>query len=180
MRRENLDSLRKQLIEIVKEEIRDCLRAGPTDLETVAQRVEQRASMLIRKLAPMLAAAEVRDIIGNLLKKTAVKPDDAESVDRQMEFEQMDEFRGIPPNVTYEDRPGHIAYISYLDTREVERAAALILLAKSIQADQQTYLALKAGNEFAAHLAQVYGDLPLLDLYRRHKADQGRAQSGGA
>jgi hypothetical protein len=178
MQPENLESLRKQLNRIAKEEIRSCLRAGKTDLETVAQRVEIRASVLIDQLAPELAAAEVREIVRRLLKKTEVEPEDAQAVDSQTEFAEMDEFRGIPPNVTYEDRPGHVAYVCYLDTQQFERAAALRLLEKSIEADQQTYLAMKAGNDFAEALVQIYGDLPLSELYRLYKKDQRRRASG--
>jgi hypothetical protein len=177
---ENLESLRRKLTKIIAEEIRACLRAGPTDRETVAERVEDRASMLIKKLAPMLAAAEVRAIIGRMLKKTEVRPEDAVEIVRQLEFSEMDEFRGIPPNVTFEDEPGHVTYICYLDTKSVERAAALRLLAKSIEADQQTYLAMKAGNEFAEALVKIYGDLPLWELYQSHKRDRANRQAGGA
>lgn len=175
MQPENLESLRKQLIRIAKEEIHACLRAGKTDLETVARRVEVRASVIIDQLAPELAAAEIREIIRGLLKRTEVRPDDTEAI-RQMEFASMEEFRGIPPNVTYEDKPGHVVYICYLDTTQVERAAALRLLAKSIEADQQTYLALKAGNEFADSLIAIHGDVPLWELYRRYKSDQDRRE----
>lgn len=181
MQPENLESFRKQLIRIAKEEIRDCLRSGQkTDRETVAQRVEARASILIDQLAPELAAAEVREIVGRLLKKTEVPPEDAEAMARQMEFSEMDEFRGIPPNVTYEDTPGHVAYVCYLDTQRFERAAALALLAKGIEADQQTYLAMKSGNDFSDTLVAIYGDLPLRELYRRFKEDRGRRAGGAA
>ena len=86
--------------------------------------------------------------------------------------------RGIPPNVTYEDKPGHVVYVCYLDTTQFERAAALALLAKSIAADQQTYLALKAGNDFADSLVPLYGDLPTRDLYRHFMG--GHAAGGSA
>jgi hypothetical protein len=176
----NLESLRKRLNRIVKEEICACLRAGKTDLETVACRVETRASVLIEQLAPKLAAAEVREIVQRFLKKTEVGPDPKEEPDvaQQMEFAGMDEFRGIPPNVTYEDEPGHVAYVCYLDTKQLERAAALRLLAKSIEADQQTYFAMKAGNDFADTLVRIYGDLPLSELYRLYRADRGRRAAG--
>ena len=63
-----------------------------------------------------------------------------------------------------------MGYICYLDTQIEERNAALALLGNSIAADQQTYLRLKAGNEFAAGLVRLYGDLPLRELYQRWKA----------
>jgi hypothetical protein len=79
-----------------------------------------------------------------MLKRTQVNP----VVEEQLEFAGMEEFRGIPHNVTYEGRPGHVVYICYLDTINSQRTAALTLLGNSIAADQQTYLPMKAGNEF--------------------------------
>ena len=176
MPEENLESLRKKLNKIITEEIGDCLRSGATDLETVAVRVEKRASVIISQLAPPLAAAEVRAIIQRMMKKVAAaKPDDP----RQMEFAGMEEFKGIPHNVTYEreievdgQRVRRVGYISYLDTFTWERDAALALLGNSIAADQQAFLYLKAGNDFAASLVERYGDLPLRELYQRWKASR--------
>lgn len=175
MHRHDLTSLKKQLNKIIAEEIRKALRAGPTDRETVAQSVEKRATILMKKLALQLAAEELREMIRRMLKKVQFDPGKA----GQMEFAAMDEFRGIPPNVTYEDKPGHVAYICYLDTTETQRTAALALLAKSMAADQQTYRALESGNDFASELVKQYGDLPLRDLYRRYKDDHGQAAGGG-
>jgi hypothetical protein len=67
--------------------------------------------------------------------------------------------------------------IPYLDTHEFERAAALKLLADSIAADQQTYLAMKSGNEFAASLVARYGDKPLWKLYQFYLKDQKRKKA---
>lgn len=178
MPEEKLESLRRQLTKIIKEEIRTALRQGPTDRETIAKRVESRATMLIAQLEPELAAAEIREIIRRMLKTTEVKSEDTDAMIQQMEFADMDQFRGIPYNVTYEDRPGHVVYVCYLDTRQFERAAALKLLADSIEADQQTYLAMKAGNDFADTLVLIYGDLPPRDLYRHYKADQQKRRGG--
>ena len=86
MPEENLGSLKRKLNKIIVEEIRGCLRSGPTDLETVAGRVEKRASMIITQLAPFLATAEVRALIQRMMKKVAEKPNDD---DRQMEFAEM-------------------------------------------------------------------------------------------
>jgi hypothetical protein len=171
MNQENQNLWEKQLNKIIDEEVRACLLAGPTDLETVAEKVEARASVLINKLSKALAYQHVRERIRRKLKRTQVLPCDLEGEARQMAFEEMDEFRGIPPAVTYEDKPGHVVYISYLDTRELERAAALALLYRSITYDQKAYLALHSGNEFASRLAQTYGDLPLWDLYQRYQAN---------
>jgi len=174
MHHEDLGSLRKKLLKIGREEIVACLRTGSTDLETVAVRVEARAEWLIEKLWRGMARADLRRMLSGLLKRTEVKPEDEAEVSRQLEFSEMEEFRGIPYNVTYYDKPNHCSYTCYLDTLTAERDLALALLAKSILADQQTYLLLKAGNEFAASLVAIYGDLPLWDLYTRYKADQQR------
>jgi hypothetical protein len=69
-----------------------------------------------------------------------------------------------------------VTYIPYLDTFECERAAALMLLEKSMAADAQTYHALKSGNAFASRLVALYGDLPLWDLYRKYRDDQRKAR----
>ena len=132
--------------------------------------------MLMEQLGSLLARRERREMIRAKLKKTEVPPKKAIAAVRQMEFAEMEQFRGIPPTVTYDDGKGETKYIPYLDTHEFERAAALRLLADSIAADQQTYLAMKAGNEFASALVALYGDLPLWDLYGRWKKDQKRAQ----
>lgn len=173
MQLENLESSRAQLTKIAKEEIRKCLQFGKTDLETVAKRVEERASKLIAKLAPELARAEVREIIRRLLKRTRIKPEpEPSSPQMEFEFSNMEEFRGIPPNIAYEDAPGHVAYVSYLNSLEHQRTGALALLGDSIEADKRTYHALKSGNEFAEKLMRAYGDLPVRELYRKFRADQ--------
>jgi hypothetical protein len=162
-----------QLNRIIDEEIRAALRKGPTTVEAVDQKVKTRCSILMEQVGMLLAARERREMIRQKLKKTEVAPKQAAAAMQrmQMEFSGMEEFRGIPPTVTYATKEGIVKYIPYLTTHECERAAALKLLADSIAADQQTYLAMKSGNEFAAKLVNIYGDLPLWELYRHWKTD---------
>lgn len=167
-----LNRLRQQLLKIIDEEARRCLRKGTTTLEIVDASVAARTKVLMRQLGPVLAIAERRALVRRRLKRTVVPMAHIERATHQMEFADMEEFRGIPPTVTFQPEHGPVDYISYLDTTEFERAAALQLLARSIAADQQTYLALKAGNEFAARLVKKYGDLPLWDLYSRYREDR--------
>jgi hypothetical protein len=184
MPQENLGLLRRQLVNIAKEEVRASLRTGKTDRETVALRVEDRASTLLTKLAPVMVSAELRNIVAHLLKKTDIRSGEEEEEKatsetyRQMELAEMDEFRGIDPNVTYVDKPGHVAYIPYLKTRQAQRAAALKYLDQGIAADLEKRQAMEAGNDFADTLVELYGDEELLDLYVKWKtADDERASS---
>jgi hypothetical protein len=181
MSSESLPSLRKQLNNIVREEIAASLLLGKTDRKAVKEPAVKRAQDLIAKLGSSelnsamlwLVAFFVSIMIGRMWKR--VRVDDP----RQMEFSEMDEFRGIPDNVTYEDERGHVAVIRYLDTQELERNAAETLLANSIAADQKTLLAMKAGNNFATALVKIYGDLPLWELYKRYKDDQKKGKGKG-
>jgi hypothetical protein len=182
MPQEDLGLLRRQLVKIAKEEVRTSLRTGKTDRETVALRVEARAATLIWKLAPLLISAELRNIVAHLLKKTDISGNEEEAAAvaetyRQMELADMEEFRGIDPNVTYEDRPGHVIYIPYLKTRKAQRAAALAYLDRGIAADLEKRQAMEAGNDFADPLVELYGDEELLDLYVRYKTDQAEASN---
>ena len=175
-RPDDLDSLRKRLLKIIGEEIRYALRLGPTDLEAVYARVMERSSMLVERLQKPLAEAELRAMIQRKLKHTALRPDEilTKTEDRQMGLEGMEEFRGVPESVSYEDRPGHVAYIPYLDTLEFHRVAAALLLSMQMEADAKKYRALTAANDFAASLVALFGDLPLHELVSLWQA--GRAE----
>ena len=166
-----------QLNKIIDEEIKNALLKGKTTLEAVDRKVKARSSMLLEQLGTLLAERYRRLMIRRKLKKTEVCPEKAAATAAQMEFAKMEEFRGIPPTITFMGEAGNVEYIPYLDTREFERAAALQLLARSIAADQQTYLAMKSGNEFATKLVAKYGDKPLWDLYRLYARDQKRKQA---
>ena len=161
----------------MKRFVQRCVKVPPT-LDDVDTAVEGRCSMLMEQVGPLLAKRERREMVRAKLKKTEVTPKKAAAVVRQTEFAEMEEFRGIPPTVTYENAGAEVEYIPYFNTTEIERAAALRLLADSIAEDQQTYLAMKSGNEFASTLVTLYGDLPLWDLYGRWKKDQKRKERG--
>jgi hypothetical protein len=175
---ESLASLRKQLNEIIAEEIRFCLRKGRTDLQTVAALVKKRASRVIKRLQKPLAEAEVVAMVGRALKRVNSK--EGEDEDRQLVFAGMGEFSGVPYNIAFsldaeDDDEPKVIYTPYLDSLEADRAAALELLGRSIQADEHKYHALKSANAFASSLVALYGDLPLGQLYKLHKEQKAHA-----
>jgi len=170
--------LLKRLNRIIDEEIRACLKKGKTDVEIVCEKVEKRASVLLSDLGDKLGKQKLRDRVRTKLKHTAVDPNDAEETveqDRQIRFKEMEEFRGVDPTITFEDKPGHVAFIQYVDAKRFERRAAERLRKKSLDFDENKYLVLVARNDWCDLLIPQYGDLPAGELWQLWKNDQSAA-----
>lgn len=172
MRENDLNSLRARLSKQIDDIIRDCLLSGQTDVETVHGLVKKKVSM--RTFYPLileLANKHVRNIIQRRLKYTAVPPAEIITNQQQLELAAMDEFRGIPDSISYEETPGHVVYVPYRETLEWQRVAALALLDGNIRDVQHSRQRLAAGNRFATLLVAHYGDLALSQLLDKWNAE---------
>ena len=176
MKQENLDSLLDRFYKIADREIANLLRRGPTDLDAVCEAIELSSSMLLDRLKPMLGDRQWRIMVQRRLKHTRVALPDAlrkaalEAQQPEFDFHDIQQFRGVPDSVTYEDKPGHVVYIHYLDTTKVTRKASRDLLAASIDADLKQLNALDTANEYADHLTESLGggeDAVLRDILER-------------
>lgn len=163
MKDENLDSLLERFHKIAEREISSHLRRGPTDLETICQSIEESSTVLLGKLEPLLGKQQWRIIVRRKLKRTRIELPEAlkqaaqEAAQPEFDFHDIEQFRGIPDAITYEDQPGHVTYIHYLDTSKRIRKMARNYLAASIESDQKQLNALDAGNDHADALTEELG-----------------------
>jgi len=183
---EKLDSLLERFYKIVDREIRQLLRKGPTDLDAVCKAIEESSSMLLLKIEPALGKRHWRIIVQRRLKHTQIPPSKAlakaAAAARQPEFDfhNIEQFRGIPDSVTYEDQPGHVTYLHYLDTTKILRKISRDLLSTEIAADIKQLHAREASDQYADRLTEDYGgdeNTPLRNILVRWFADDERQQA---
>jgi hypothetical protein len=185
MKDQNLESLLDQLNNVVDRVGRDCLRRGPTDLDAVCEAIAATASMLIAKLLPELGERQFRIIVQRRLKRLTLPVEKAaEEVQREdqqpyLDFDELDQVRGVPPTITFCNDAGGIEYIPYRKTRRKHRAQGLLVLDEGIADDMKTRQAMAVSNEFLDGLADIYGDLDADELGLLWQRDQReRGQSG--
>ena len=191
-RREETKAVRR-IAKIINQHIRECLLFHKkTDVDTVYDMVTDSCSHTLSRVLPTLGRKYLRIMIQHSLKHVHVDPDRpiimddgtgmdpgadtvplrkgqeiAEESRLQPDLPGMEMFRNVPNQVSIRLPSGHVIYVPYLETLEADRAAALELLGKGIEADQRKYHALQASNEFSSALVRLYGDLPLHELVDR-------------
>ena len=169
-RTDNPKALLRRLNRIIDEEIRSASSLGQiADVESVFQKVVKRSSMLMAELSSQLGLARLRSMIQRKMK--LVPSERIESDEVQMVFENMEEFRGVPERIAYRNRPHPTPYVTYLDSVEEQREAALALLDGGLDADHKTRDTLAASNEYAHRFVIRYGDKPLRELIALWIAD---------
>ena len=187
---ESPNSLTRKLNKIIQSEIADAQHqgSGKTDVETVFQRVKARCKNFLHDLAFLFFDRYLRLLIGHKLKHRnngagygrrrrdpagAAGPDLSPGADKQYVFPGMEEFRGYPEQLTYEDKPGHVIFVDARKSLEYDRAEAEKYAEKLTKWHIRRTTRLKKGNRFARRLLKLYGDLPLETLVEQWQADHG-------
>lgn len=187
---ENLKLFTRRLNKIIDREIREAEFEGngATDVDTVYRRVKKSCSTFIDKLLDWFKEQHLKNMIRHRLKhpggrrsgkassssyQRAASEAFREREDEQLVFPGMEEFRGYPPKLSYEDEPGHVKFVNSRRSVESDRDQAEKYAEKLsgwfIKRNQK----LKAGNRFARTLVKAYGDLPLEELVERWQKDHG-------
>jgi hypothetical protein len=66
----------------------------------------------------------------------------------------MEQFRGYPAQLKYEDKPGHVIYVDSRKSRAIDRDKAAEYLEQLLEWDKQRIRLLKNGNRFAERLVK--------------------------
>jgi hypothetical protein len=108
--------------------------------------------------------------------KTAEEPEQPE-----LDFPDIEEFRGIPKYLPMHGDDGQIVYPNYMDdTNEEMRAAMLKFKDIRITFDTLSRQRLAVANGRASGLVKLFGDLPPRELIRLWRESQAKAVKGGA
>ena len=161
--------------------------AGTTDVATVAGRVQRLCKPFLNDLLLLLGDIYFKLVIGQRMKRRGSgirllrfrrrrKAIAGSETEQQLVFEGMEELRGYPAQLTYEDKPGHVVFVDSRKSREFNREKGEQYLEQLHEWDKQRINFLKTGNRFARQLVKAYGDLPLEELVERWKRDHSPGQ----
>lgn len=178
---------------IMNRAVRACYRRdGHTDVEEVCSEMERDSDFTLENLLPQFGRQYMRILVQKRLKRLAMNNGHSQAVraaaataaaqnQRELDIENIEQFRGAPISISLEDRPGHVIYMPFEDTLREQRRLSLWLLDHSISADVNKRQAQARVTDFADHLADFYGDLPVKDLVERWTADgrPGAEAAGG-
>jgi hypothetical protein len=151
---------------------------GRANVDGVYNAVKRAASLLLKRIRDELSDRHIRVMIQRRLKRTLIPDTDPgkepieESGPIQLEFEAMEQFKGIPHSVSVELGPGLVDYVPYSKTSEAQRQSASRILHTQVNADIRKRDALDAGNRFLSSLVAIYGDLEPIELVRHWREDQ--------
>jgi hypothetical protein len=183
--------LMRDLNRVIRQEVRYCqIHDRPADVEKVYRLVCDVAAILVEKVIGPMGHRQLRVKIQHALKRTVVDEGnaaaneaDAQEQQPELDFANMEEFRGIPPSIAYAEPEGsgHIVYVPYAEAIKIRRDGAVKLQDKGIVYDVKSRQLLVSGNAFADSLMKRYGDLPVKELVRLWRADgqPGAAMTGG-
>lgn len=159
----------------------------PFDLDGVWQEMEATHSFTLHQMRPSFGEQYMRILVQHRLKRTAMTAKQQEAaqaeavagVQVELDFDDIEQFRGAPRSISYEDRPGHVVYMPFEDSTREQRRLSLALLDKNIGQDMVRRQAQITATDFADRLADTFGDLPLKDLVRLWRGQGGAAGAGG-
>src|SRR5260370_547048 len=116
-------------------------RQGYADLDDVCTEMERTSSRKLKRLAPRFGRQYMRILAQHELKRRDMKTNGRHRTTSQkhrctnapittveqseLDFADIDQWRGIPPSVTLEDRPGHVIYMPWEDLIRWQRHACL-------------------------------------------------------
>jgi len=172
MRRKNLRKYRKQFNRLLDSAIRECSREnGETDLDTVYRYLKKHDSRFLGRLGLLLIDEHFRILIQKRFKRHTIPVPEAEKrgAQAELDFSNMDEFRGIGDYITYADDHRKIKYMLYRYSTEEQRARSIAHLNRGIQSDIARRDAEIAGYDFLHRLVLRYGDLPAWQLIREDR-----------
>jgi hypothetical protein len=185
--------LLRRLSHVIRQQVRYCqLHDKPADVEKVYQLVCDTASILVGQVVGPMGHQQLRIKIQHALKRTEINQSasaarQAEGIEREpdqaeLDFANMEQFRGIPPSIAYEEPEGsgHIVYVPYIDAVKAQRDGAASLHHKGITFDVKAEELLLASNRFCDSLIPLYGDLPVRELIRLWREDHEEEVGNGA
>lgn len=163
--------------------IRECERKSgdhTADVEGVYAEVMASSSRLLQRITPILADEQIRILIQHRLRRSAISPEEAEvklqqeAMQQEFDFFNMEQFRGLTRRISFEDKPGHIAYIDYQLSLQFHRTSSMTIKQSSIQNDQKYLQTEAAADQWLARRVKEFGDLPAGELVRLWLEKQNR------
>lgn len=178
--------LHKQFHRILEQAIRSLYRRirKPIDLDGVWAEMETAHSYTLAQMRPNFGEQYMRVLVQHRLKRTVMSAKEqdraeAQAAQTELDFEDIEQFRGAPRGISYEDRPGHVVYVPFEDSHCEQRRLSLVLLDKNIGQDMVRREAQVAATKFADSLAKIFGDLPPRELIRLWRKRGGVGSAGG-
>ena len=120
--------------------------------------------------------AEVWNILRRI-SKLAHRDGNSQLVAEQLELAEMEQFRGVPLQVSYLNGNNKVKWTPWFIAKREERAAAIAHRRMKCDESDAVLDAMESSDAWLNALATVYGDLPAYELVRLWKA---RGDSQGA
>jgi hypothetical protein len=180
MKEESLKSLRRRLTKVCLRELRAVSRnfTAPFQLLDAHRRVIRSNTGLLDQLSKPLREAEVWNILRALSKK-AHRAGNQQQVAEQLELAEMEQFRGVPLQVSYIDGR-KVKWTAWFIALKSERRAAIAHRRIKCAQSDAVLDAMESSDAWLDPLTERFGDLPPYELVRMWKEAGGQTVAAGA